>query len=240
VKNKFSATITIFLLFIPLFLFSQEEILIRPQYQPRSEKHRNKMDELERKQGLWKYYTRDGVLFMEISFLNDVKHGPCTRRSTATGTVIEESNYFNGRRDGEYRRYNLKGTLTSEGLYTNNRKSGKWTTYYPVNGEKKSEGNYLDGKREGMWAYYSSKGKLRSAGEYKFGLREGDWTYYNADGSVAETKKFIKGQAPEEVKTIKTNEGKKTNKGFIMTPKKNKKKTGEEKPDNNNPGVQPN
>ncbi|HNW69588.1 MAG TPA: hypothetical protein PKI01_04235 [Bacteroidales bacterium] len=219
-------TYLIFLLLIfPFSLFSQEEegvgeILIRPQYQPRSEDHRNKMDELGRKQGLWKYYTREQILYYEITFLNDVKHGPCTRRSTATGVIIEESNYFNGKRDGEYRRYSQKGILTSEGSYTGNRKTGKWITYFPVNGEKKSEGDYVAGKREGVWAYYSSKGKIKAQGEYIAGLREGDWTYYNADGTVAEVKKYIKGQAPEEVKTPKTNE--KVVGGFKMEPKNKK------------------
>lgn len=76
-------------------------------------------------------------------------------------------------------------------------------------------------------------------GEYKSGLAEGLGTYYIAEGSVAETKKLNKGQAPEGVKGEKTNEGKKTNSGFIMPPKKNKKKSGEEKP-GNNPSEQPN
>jgi len=235
VKNKFTLYFIFLLLFFPLILFAQNEIQIKPQYQPLSEKHRNTIDELGRKQGLWKYYTRDKILFMEISFQNDVKHGICTRRSTATGSIIEESNYFNGRRDGEYKRYDTKGTLTSEGVYTNGRKSGKWTTYYPVNGEKKSEGEYVYGKREGVWAIYSSKGTLRAKGEYKYGLREGDWTYYNSDGSVAETKKFIKGQAPEETKQVKQPQGKVV-KGFMMTPKKGKNKSGENKPPETIPG----
>ncbi len=229
---------TLLLLFIPSWLFPQEEVLIRPQYQPRSDKHRNKIDELGRKQGLWKYYTNDGTLFMEITFQNDVKHGPSTRHATATGVIIEESNYFNGKRDGEYRRYNLKNIIISEGQYDNNRKSGKWVTYYPVNGEKKSEGEYVSGKREGLWVYYSSKGKLSAQGQYKYGLREGEWTYYTPDGSVAETKKFIKGSVPEEIKPVKTSE--KVVKGFVMTPKKKNEKPKPGSPPGKNTNDNPN
>ncbi|HNZ43772.1 MAG TPA: hypothetical protein PLB59_06190 [Bacteroidales bacterium] len=227
-KNNFTYTLCMLLLLAPLYLFSQKETLIKPQYQPISDKHRNTIDELGRKQGLWKYYTRDKTLVMEISFQNDVKHGPCIRHSSATGAVIEESNYFNGRRDGEYKRYDIKGTIISEGQYVNGRKSGKWTTYYTVNGEKKSEGEYQSGKREGVWANYNSKGTLRAKGAYKYGLREGEWIYYYANGTVAETKTYIKGKAPEEVKQPKQPEPKVV-KGFVMTPKKKKETPGENK-----------
>lgn len=198
-KHFISKFLILIFLFSPLLLMAQEEILIRPQYSRISEKHRNKIDSLGHKQGLWKYFTRDGILFMEVTFQNNVKHGSCTRHSTSTGTVIEESNYFNGKRDGEYRRYSYSGLLISEGFYENGKKNGKWITYYPVNNETKSEGFYNKGKREGFWKYYNSKGKLKLQGEYKDGLRDGDWITYAGDGSVVETKKFIKGLTQEEV-----------------------------------------
>jgi len=223
VKTLISRHIIIILLFCPLVIFSQEEKLIRPQNQPFSDKSRNKIDEMGRKQGLWKFYTSDGTLLLEVTYQNDVKHGPCTRHSAATGAVIEESNYFNGKRDGEYKRYTDKNVLTTEGQYLENRKVGKWYTYFPVNGEKKSEGMYIDGKREGIWMYYSSKGKTKAQGEYKAGLREGEWKYYNEDGSVAEVKKYVKGVAQEEAKAVKPQE--KVVNGFVVTPKKKKEAT---------------
>ena len=48
----------------------------RPQWSPQNEKHRNIRDELGRKQGLWKYYSYSKVLTYEVTFMNDVKHGP--------------------------------------------------------------------------------------------------------------------------------------------------------------------
>jgi antitoxin component YwqK of YwqJK toxin-antitoxin module len=228
VKTKIFLYLTLLLLSAPIFLFSQEEenYLIRPQYQPLSDKHRNTIDAQGRKQGLWKYYTQDKTLYYEVTFVNDIKQGPCTRYSTAFGTIIEESNYKNGKRDGFYRRYNVKSTLISEGQYINKRKSGKWFTYHPVNGEKKSEGDYIEGKREGLWVYYNSKGKMTAQGEYKAGLREGEWTYYNSNGSVAETITYVKGMLPEEIKPVKQKE--KVLKGFVMTPKKKKDNTQSE------------
>lgn len=221
-------------------LYSQNEIEIRPRYAPLSEKHRNVYDEMGRKQGLWKYYTRDGILFNEITFQNDVKHGPFIRHHTANGVIIEESNYFNGKRDGEYKRYSVTGNLITEGFYINNRKTDKWTSYYAVNGEKKCEGNYVDGKRSGPWVYFSSKGKLKLQGDYKDGLREGVWTTYNPDGTVLEQKKYVKGIAPEDSKststgTSATKGGKKDNKKTTGTVKK----TIQQKPSNTNQGTGP-
>ena len=216
---KFILTILLFSFTLSGSLFSQNEIEIRPKYAPSSDKHRNVMDEMGRKQGLWKYFTRDGICYNEITYQNDVKHGPCIRHHTANGVIIEESNYFNGKRDGEYRRFSYSGNLIVEGYYVNNRKSEKWTSYYSVNGEKKTEGNYVDSKRSGIWNYYTSKGKLKLQGEYKEGLKDGIWTTYNADGTVADQKKFIKGVSADEIKpksTKTSNTKAKTNNKLIQ------------------------
>jgi antitoxin component YwqK of YwqJK toxin-antitoxin module len=218
-------------------LFSQNEIEIRPRYAPASDKHRNVYDEMGLKQGLWKYYTRDGILYYEITFQNDIKHGPCIRHHTANGVVVEESNYFNGKRDGEYRRFSFTGSLITEGSYSNNRKTDKWTSYYAVNGEKKNEGYYISGKRSGPWVYFTSKGKLKLQGDYKEGLKEGVWITYNTDGSVLEQKKFVKGVAIEDAKT--TTPGTNSNKGGqknIKKPTGNIKKTTQQPPSNTNQG----
>lgn len=185
-------------------LSAQYEIETRPRYAPRSEKHRNVYDENGLKQGLWKYYTRDRILYSEITFLNDRRHGPYVRHHTANGVIIEESNYFNGKKDGEYRKYKYTGSLMVEGYYLNNRKTGKWTTYYSVNGEKRSEGEYENSKRTGNWSYYSSKGKLKLQGEYKDGLKDGIWTTYNSAGTVVEQLRFDKGVVAETIKTKET------------------------------------
>lgn len=198
---------------IPFRAFPQmedDDELFRPKYAPRSEKHRNKMDALGRKQGLWRYYTREGVLFMEITYQNDIKHGPSIRHHTASGVIIEECTYFNGRRDGEYKRYSANGILTTEGNYSMGRKTGIWVTYYMVNGEKKSEGSYANGKKNGEWKYYTSKGRIKLYGNYKDGLREGEWIFYNPDGSVAESKKYVNGVSPEEGKQLTSPDKKKS------------------------------
>jgi antitoxin component YwqK of YwqJK toxin-antitoxin module len=175
-----------------------EMIEVRPENAPRSDKSRNKRDALGRKQGLWKYYTDESIILLEITFQNDVKHGPLIRHHSSNGVITEESNYFNGKRDGEYKRYTFNGLLTTEGFYSMGRKNGLWMTYFAVNGEKKTEGSYANGKKIGLWRYYSSKGKLKSEGEYKEGLMEGEWKYYDNDGTPLEQKKYMKGTLAED------------------------------------------
>ena len=56
----------------------------KPKYAPRNEHHRNAQD-AKGKQGLWKFFTVNKDLFMEINYENDIKNGPCTRYYTSTG-----------------------------------------------------------------------------------------------------------------------------------------------------------
>ena len=185
-----------------------EMIEIRPENAPRSDKWKNKKDALGRKQGLWKYYTDDGIILLEITFQNDVKHGALVRHHSSNGVITEESNYFNGRRDGEYKRYTYNGLLTTEGFYSTGRKNGLWMTYFAVNGEKKTEGSYANGRKIGLWRYYNSKGKLKSEGEYKEGLMEGEWKYYDNDGTPLEQKKYMNGSLAEDKNATGPNAGK--------------------------------
>lgn len=217
-KTCFSGILCGLLLIIETSLvFGQTEE--RPRYAPFSDKHRNARDELGRKQGLWKYYTLNRVLVLEITFQNDVKHGPFIRHSSSNGVITEESNYFDGRRDGEIKKYNYNGTLITEGNYLMGKKTGTWISYYPVNGEKRAQGSYdNNGKQTGNWQYFTSKGNLKAEGGYKSGLREGVWKLYSADGSRSEEKKF---QGGKEV--------------GVVTAAANPKKPGKKLPQTNKP-----
>lgn len=62
----------------------------------------NEMDEFDKKQGLWRYKS-GGVLVAEINYLNDKKHGLCTKYYAASGAMMEVTNYEDGIRDGEYK-----------------------------------------------------------------------------------------------------------------------------------------
>lgn len=175
-------------------MYSQNELEIRPKYMPMMEKHRNVKDENGRKQGLWKFYSRDGILILEVTYQNDVKHGPCVRYHPSLGYPIEELNYFNGRKDGVCKKYYISGELRSEGYYKDGKRVDKWVYYQKVNGEKKAEGGYFNGQKEGEWLYYNSKGVIVLKGSYKNGLKQGVWEFNDAEGKLLYTKNYLNDQ----------------------------------------------
>ena len=186
----------------------------RPKYAPRSEKQRNKTDEFGRKQGTWKYYSRDGILINTVEYVNDKRHGITSKFHPDNGILIEEITFYDGVKEGEYRKYSAQGQLAAEGNYLRGKRHGNWVTYNSVNGEKKSEGEYKNGKREGGWSFYNSRGGLISSGSYSNGNKIGVWQSYDSEGKKIAEKDY---SAPPPSKTPSKSAGK-TN----TTPKKTK------------------
>ena len=124
---------------------------------------KNKRDEMRRRQEVWKTYNVDGDLISEIEYKNDKKEGKCTIFFPGGGDkgekTKEESQYFDGKRDGPYLKKYLSGQTATEGEYNLQLKIGKWTSYYE-DGQVKAEGNYVAGKMDGEWKWYNRKGVL--------------------------------------------------------------------------------
>jgi antitoxin component YwqK of YwqJK toxin-antitoxin module len=152
----------------PIILLGQSEQ--RPKYAPRKLNHRNEKDQYDRKQGLWMQYSASRTLIAEINYLNDRKHGLSTRYYPHSGAVMEQAEYFDGKRHGPFKKYFYTGSLKTEGEYEVNRKSGYWVNYYHNTGEISSEGNYIKGKKNGDWKYYDSRGQLKYTYTYKNGV----------------------------------------------------------------------
>src|SRR5574339_176770 len=103
--------ITAFLLiafFLPAVGYSQTER--KPKYAPRKEKHRNKTDALDRKQGLWRHYNYLGTLMWEVEYTDDKRNG-ISRRYYFNGKVMKETEYVFGIRDGFFKRYDYDGMV---------------------------------------------------------------------------------------------------------------------------------
>lgn len=152
----------------PVLLWSQN--FERPKYAPRKSNHQNEKDQYDRKQGLWLQYSASRTLIAEINYQNDKKHGLATRYYPHSGTVMEQCEYFDGRRHGAYKKYFYSGSLKTEGEYDFNKRIGYWVNYYHTTGEINSEGNYVNGKKDGDWKFYDSKGVLITTFTYKGGV----------------------------------------------------------------------
>jgi antitoxin component YwqK of YwqJK toxin-antitoxin module len=182
-----------------------EEFAERPKYAPRSEKDRNVTD-IKGRQGVWKTYSWEGILVMETTYKNDIRHGQCLKYNSYTGLIREQSNYFFGKKDGEYKSYHINGLINSEGFYKNGKKSGNWITYYKTSGEKRSEGIYLNGKKSGFWTFYNSKGTKTASGNFQNDERVGVWESFNSEGTVTITN-FVNGAV--QLKETKKNQSQK-------------------------------
>ncbi|NTW33558.1 MAG: hypothetical protein HGB12_13205 [Bacteroidetes bacterium] len=185
----------------------EEQFAERPKYSPRKDKHLNVYDS-KGKQGLWKFYSRDGILIFEVTFKNDTKHGTSSKYYYYSGLIREELEYYYGKRDGDCKLYFNNGLLSAEGSYKDNKKSGEWTTYYKSSGEKKSEGRYFENLKDSVWTYYNNRGEKTMQGKFSKGKKVGDWENYNVDGSVKSVTKYANGilvpkDVPETKKTTK-------------------------------------
>ena len=162
--------ILIFLLFAaPLVLSAQSSS--RPKFSPWKERHhRNVRDEFDRKQGLWKLYSASRLLIAEIQYQNDKKHGMSLRYYPHTGELMEQAEYFDGKKHGEYRKFYYTGSTKMEGEYDLNKRTGYWVSYYHNTGEVRSEGSYERGQKHGDWKYYNSQGDLKYTYTYAKGV----------------------------------------------------------------------
>jgi hypothetical protein len=186
----------------PVMLFAQgsEE---KPKYAPGREKHRNKTDEIGRKQGQWMFFNTFGDKIAEIDFVNDVKEG-VERKFYSYDKPREETEYLSGVKDGVYTKYFFSGQVQLEGAYKDGKKDGKWTKYFE-DGSMRQEGAYKNGRKDGVWKSYSRKGVVVGQATYKDGVnveeleaakKKADEEKKAAEKKAAEKKGGIPGAKP--------------------------------------------
>lgn len=143
---------------------------IAPKFAPIEVAHRNKIDDMGRKQGKWQSYSRNGKLILEITYKNNQKHGEYARFNGVTGKMIEKGNYLKGVKNGSYTKWFSTGSKRVEGSYSNGKKSGMWNYYYKsVSGALRMAGNFELGKREGAWIFYDKTGAIRKKVKFQSG-----------------------------------------------------------------------
>jgi hypothetical protein len=140
----------------------------KPKYAPGKEKHRNRTDEIGRKQGKWMFYNTFGEKISEIDFVNDKKEG-IERKFYGYDRVKEETEYLAGVKDGAYTKYYFSSQVQMEGAYKDGKKDGKWIRYYE-DGTIRQEGSYKIGKKDGAWKAFNRKGAVVGQATYKDGV----------------------------------------------------------------------
>jgi len=174
---KFIKQTLLFALLIGLLSFTQtpEELTaIRPKYAPDTIGHRNKLDDYGKKWGKWQFYSKNGILILEI-------------------------NYKDNKRNGEFLRYNgITGKILEKGAYLDDLKNGSFTKWY-TNSSKRVEGSYRKGMKNGIWSYYfkNSPGTVRLNGNFKDGKKHGKWVFYDTNETIRSIIKYDNGTIVE-------------------------------------------
>lgn len=128
----------------------------------------NRVDNRGRKQGLWKKYDKN-ILLYEGNFVNDVPTGVFTY-------------------------YHKNGKIKSECDFISGTSKVKATLYHE-NGQKSGEGIFVDQIKDSVWNYYGQDGKLIKVESYRNGEKHGEWKTFSAQtGILLEEERFDNGR----------------------------------------------
>ncbi|MGI6718126.1 MAG: toxin-antitoxin system YwqK family antitoxin [Bacteroidales bacterium] len=173
-----------------------------------------------------KYYDQFGNLSSEISTnKKGLPHGKAIFYFNDGRTVLQTSEYVNGKLEGKNTRWYFLGNKEFEEIYKDGLLNGtkkawdeegnlileeeyndgllngiskKWYS----NGQIKIDAYFIDGLPHGKWIYYAPNGLQIGYAEYDHG--NGKQVSLNLDGSVKDVINFIDGEKVEEFDTITT------------------------------------
>ena len=121
----------------------------------------------EKKEGKWIFFS-DHVKISEENYKKGLKHW-ISRTYYPTGEVLEETEWQNGRQEGNYRL-----------LFHN--------------GKPYLQCKYSDGKRNGLCLSYFQNGRVEMEAWYSNNLRQNEWKFYNEKGQYLYSLRFDNGK----------------------------------------------
>ena len=107
-------------------------------------------------------------------------------------TILQESNYKNGKLNGKSTRWFFTGHKEYEEYYVDDKLQGKKSTWNE-NGTLMAEDNYEKGLLNGNCNEWYSNGQLQMDTYYKNGLPDSIWNYYDYNGLEVGFAKFDNG-----------------------------------------------
>ncbi|HLP18660.1 MAG TPA: tetratricopeptide repeat protein [Chitinophagales bacterium] len=152
-----------------------------------------------KRNGLWKEYTRDGLLASEYNYDDGVLTGKA-KVYFKNGKVYKDLNYKKGNLHGEYREYFSNGQLFKSAWYEDGDGFGDVNTYTNT-GLKDRFYTLFKGKVTGINYNYDIEGKLNVTEKYDDGYFTG-FTFYDTSGKVIKIQEVKKEKAEAEFPTI--------------------------------------
>jgi antitoxin component YwqK of YwqJK toxin-antitoxin module len=122
------------------------------------------------------------ILMLSYCYLNDKEHG-IVKSFWSNGSIMGETNYSNGNKDGYYNLYFENGIKSVEGNYKNDLMEGQWLSWYE-NGNIFKEIYYENGLENGFYKFWFENGKLSSQGNHKQGKKHGKWKEFYDNGNT--------------------------------------------------------
>jgi TonB family protein len=142
-----------------------------------------------KKQGVWKYWSENGVLTKTETYKDDVKQGLYTE-FYADGKKSVEGNYLNGRKDGTWNSWYSDGKLSSklnyDGTYAEQNTKEGLQQWWFENGQLREQSNYVNHQLVSRATWYNN-GKKKSVEYYKNKLPNGTWRTYPAPSESTDT-----------------------------------------------------
>lgn len=155
--------------------------------------------------GEWKFYHPNGQLEQTGSYNKEGKEESAWMWYFATGNLLREETYRNGKIDGLSTEYDETGAVVAQGEYIEDFREGKWRFNYGdhlseeeylngllygncknyfADGILSFEGKFVEDTPNGHHIWYWSNGNKKTEGDYVMGLKNGEWLKYNNDGTL--------------------------------------------------------
>lgn len=161
------------------------------------------------KNGVERWWYRNGQLVKELTYVQDRRDGPFTLWNE-DGGLLEEGTFVQGFKDGLIKFYDITGKLVEESEYVFGLKNGlckfytddKYSEITFVDGEQNGRGDiwysngehallyYLEGKIHGRFQLWYPDGQLKKHCTYHKGNKHGLYQSWNEDGTLIKEKYY--------------------------------------------------
>lgn len=139
----------------------------------------------DKRQGLWKSWTPEGLPIEEVTYKDDIPEGPA-RQFREDGTLETEGNCKAGRKAGVWRTYYEDGTtLFSEMTFGENGKENGKATIYWRDGTVLGTGSKKEGENDGPWTYFNDDGSKEEI-TWKHGVEDGPYKWWYENGQLGQ------------------------------------------------------
>ena len=137
------------------------------------------MKRYEKKEGLCEEIWSTIDIYINFFYKKDKKHG--VYKWWYKNKLVDESNYKEGKLDGEHKKIYLNGQISFQCNYIDDKKEGFYQTF-SEEGKILECGNYTDNKKEGIIKFFYDNGNILKECNYEKGKLNGLYKEWDKNG----------------------------------------------------------